>query len=160
MKQLILGVSFICTFFMQASAQTAVQPATLDLSSVGIKAVITLPAGLTAEVSKDMGDIKVKFSDGSVMLFFNTFGKKEPALMLKEFKEEAKTTYDKVEYMKEDAVSVVYKAEQMGSTLYGMCGYKMIGATVYMVSQEVTRGLTEAQCNAMLEVFKSIKPVK
>ncbi len=133
-----------------------------SLLAYGVPASITIPAGLTAEISKSGIDVFIKLSDAGTIDLSNTYEKKDIAIFIKEYKESCKSLFDNVEYLVDEADIVLYKANQLGMDRFGVNGYKKINGYVYNFGQEIAPGInfTEAQCRNMLTVFRSVKADK
>jgi hypothetical protein len=159
MKYFILLAACISMNIAKVEANKPMPPVVLDLTQYGVPATITLPEGITAQVAKDGMDVLVKLSDGGVIALANTFEKRDVKVMLKEYKEQCKTIFDKVEYVNDEPDVVLYKADQMGSTRFGLTGYRKIKDKVYSFGQQTGPGISfsEAQCKMMLGIFKTLK---
>lgn len=141
------------------SSITQLNGTIIDLSAHGIAATITLPDGITAEVDKFEGSVRIKLSDGSVLMAANAFDKRDIKILMTEYKDLCKTSFDKIDYLIDEPNVVVYKGEMMGVNIYGITGYKKIKENNYCFNQLAEPGLkfTEEQCKTMLAVFKTVK---
>jgi predicted TIM-barrel enzyme len=157
MKSSFSAIVISLFFVLPALSQTS-----KSLLSFGIPATITIPEGLTAEISKSGIDVLIKLSDGGTIDISNTYEKKDIAIFIKEFKESVKTIFESVVYLVDEPDVLLYNAKQLNSDRFSLNGYKKINGYVYNFGQEIAPGInfTEAQCRSMLAVFRSLKADK